>query len=415
MTKKLTVAKIEAANPQNTTKPIWCNDPIGFGIRINKGGSKAFIFRYRMEASRLSVTQTETIGRYKNKSGKGVWSLPEARKKAKDLLELVRQGKNPKELKKARLNEHTVESLCKEYIEKGMGHKKPSTIKTDIGRINAHIIPLLGNKKITELKRMHIRDFLDNVRDGATASIVKTKLRGVSRITGGAGTATRTTRLLGGILSYAVERDYLQHNVVHGVPKFPDKKMQNMMTKDDVERLGQALENSSANPMAIKILQILYFTGLRRGEVEKLKWAQISIENATISLDDSKTGAKELMINSIVVDMLGNIEKHDNSEYVFPAVKGTGYYQGTPKVWRKIRTEAKIPKIRIHDLRHNFASSMASNGMTALMIKNVMKHSQLSSTERYTHIYSDPQREATDQTGNILLDRLKPSPPFTPT
>jgi len=415
MTKKLTVAKIEASNPQNTVRPIWCNDPIGFGIRINKGGSKAFIFRYRMEASRLSVTQTETIGRYKDKSGKGVWSLPEARKKAKDLVELVRQGKNPKELKKARLNEHTVESLCKEYIEKGMGHKKPSTIKTDIGRINAHIIPLLGNKKITEIKRMHIKEFLNDVRDGATAKTVKTKSRGVSRITGGAGTATRTTRLLGGIFSYGVERDYLQHNVVHGVPKFPDKKMQNMLTNDDVERLGQALENSTANPMAIKILNILYFTGLRRGEVEKLKWSQISLENATISLDDSKTGARDLMINQIVVDILRKIEKHDDSEYVFPAVRGSGYYQGTPKVWREIRTEAKIPQIRVHDLRHNFATSMASDGMTGLMIKNVMKHKQLSSTERYTHIYSDPQRQATDQTGKTLHDRLKPSSPFTPT
>ena len=145
----------------------------------------------------------------------------------------------------------TVADLCREYLEmaeagliigrKGLP-KKASTLEIDRGRIARHIVPLLGKKPLRDLASADVKRFLEAVASGKTAAIVKTKPRGVARVTGGTTAAVRSVGLLGGMLTYAKEVGYIEHNPARGIRKPADKRRSFRLTSEEYRSLGQALE-----------------------------------------------------------------------------------------------------------------------------------------------------------------------------
>jgi integrase len=328
------------------------------------------------------------------------WTADAARQEAKKLLGRVANGEDPAKTKQDQKKQLTLSELCDLYLEQGVRTKKQSTIDTDKGRIERHIKPLLGKRKINQITKADVKRFLNDVASGKTAKDIKTKKFGRAIVRGGEGTATRTVGLLGGIFSFAIDAGLLEFNPAHGVKRFKDKKGERFLSAAELKRLGDALvqaEEIGLNFYGIQIIRLLILTGARKGEIEKLKWSELDFENGYMRLQDSKTGQKALPLNAPALEVVSSIPREGTSRFVFPAETGPNHYQGTPKVWRKIRDLANLEDVRMHDLRHSFASIAVSGGASLPLVGALLGHADAATTQRYAHFHSDPVKLASEK------------------
>lgn len=169
--------------------------------------------------------------------------------------------------------------------------------------------------------------------------------------------------------------------------------------------MGNALrqaEEEGENPTALAILKLLIFTGARKGEIEVLKWSDIDFQTGHLRLSDSKTGQKVIPLNAGALKILSELDRLEGTDYVFPAYRGNGHYEGTPKVWKRIRKAAGIEDVRLHDLRHSFASIAVSGGASLPIIGSLLGHTNSATTQRYAHLNDDPLRAATEAIGGKI-------------
>ncbi len=260
---------------------LWDSTLKGFGVRVRDGGVKAYIIKYRMGNGRSSPACKFTIGKHGSP-----WTPDSARREAERLLALINQGIDPAKQRNVEKESMTVATLCEAYFAEGCGNKKPSTLLSDRGRVDRHIIPLLGKKKAKDVTRTDITRFLQDVATGKTAIEQKTSLRGVARVTGGKGTATRTVGLLGGIFSFAVEQGIREDNPVHGVKRYKDHKNERFLSAVEVAALGEAISVMEAGDTLTALqataIRLLLFTGCRKSEILSLKWSYIDFDRGYI-------------------------------------------------------------------------------------------------------------------------------------
>jgi hypothetical protein len=224
---KLTKTVVDAAQPRRSQFTLWCSELKGFGVFIHPTGRRTYFVDYR---NAQNIRRRITIGRH------GVVTAEEARRLALAALGEVARGEDPADQRFQRRKAMTMRDLCERYLMaaeqglilgKGNRPKKPSTLCTDRSRIERHIVPLLGSKLVIDLTTPDINRFLREVASGKTARIEKTKkLRGKSVVRGGLGAASRTTGLLGGILSYAVSEGIIEANAARGVKRPADNRRQ---------------------------------------------------------------------------------------------------------------------------------------------------------------------------------------------
>lgn len=408
MSGKLTKAAIDAAFPKDVDYFLWDRELKGFGIKIARGGRKSYVCKYRVGNGRSAPTRRMTIGAHGSP-----WTVDEARAAARKLLGRAAIGEDPAKEKQDEKKQITVAQLCDFYLEDGVGTKKASTIATDRGRIERHIKPLLGGNKVRDVTRADIKRFLRDVANGKTSTDQKTGLRGRAIVTGGKGTATRTVGLLGGIFSFAVDCGLIELNPVHGVKRFADRKGQRYLNQQELTALGQALadgDERGMNPQALAILKLLVFTGARKGEIETLRWDAVDFEGGYLRLADSKTGQKAIPLNAGAQEILRNIPRLEGTPFVFPARRGEGHYEGVPKVWRKVRKMAGLQDVRLHDLRHSFASIAVSGGASLPIIGALLGHTHSATTQRYAHLQDDPLKAASEAIGNEIATAINSSP-----
>ncbi|MGJ8562464.1 MAG: tyrosine-type recombinase/integrase [Alphaproteobacteria bacterium] len=402
-TSTLTKARIDRAAPKQKDYFLWDGDLTGFGLKVSKGGRKSYVVKYRVGTGRKAPSKRMTIGQHGSP-----WTVKLARDEARKILGRVANGENPAEDRQAEKKQLTVNELCDAYIVKAAKFKKPSTLATDKGRIERHIKPLIGKKRINDITRKHIKRLLNDIADGKTAVDVKTGHRGRAIVKGGKGTASRTVGLLGGIFSYAVDQDLLESNPVRGVKRFADKSNQRFLNQVELLTLGGVLQDADVNPMALAILKLLIFTGARKGEIETLTWKMVDFEGGYLRLPDSKTGEKVIHLNAGALQVLNEYMPMKVSEFVFPAVKGDSYYLGTPKVWKTLKQQAGLSDVRLHDLRHSFASIAVSGGASLPMIGALLGHKNTTTTQKYAHLQDDPIKATNQRVGAILQASLMP-------
>jgi len=370
----------------------WDGELTGFGVRVRPSGSKAFVAVYRT-GGRNTPLRRVTIGAV------GKIEADKAREEAKQIIGQAELGKDRAAEKARARAEKTFGMVCDLYLAEGCETKKVTTLATDRGRIERHIKPLLGKKRIGEITRTDVERFMRDVASGKTAADEKTKARGRAIVEGGKGTATRTVGLLGGIMSFAVARQLRTDNPVRGVKRYADKKGETFLSAAELAKIGTALarlEGEGANPSAIAIIRLLAFTGARKSEIAGLRWSEVDIERGYLRLGDSKTGAKAIPIGTPACEVLSSVAAIEGSHYVFPASSGKGRFQGVEHIWQKVRTAAGFPTLRLHDLRHSFASVGLARGDALAVIGAILGHADVKTTSRYAHLADDPVKKAAD-------------------
>jgi integrase len=401
---KLTKTAVDNAKPEAADWFLWDTELKGFGLKVSKGGRKSYVCQYRTAGGRSGDDRRLTIGQHGSP-----WTVETARSEAKQILGRAANGEDPAQEKQDLKKRLSVAELCDQYLLHGCGTKKASTLATDKGRIERHIKPLIGRKKVQDVTRADVKKFLQDIALGKTATDVKTGKRGRAIVRGGQGTATRTVGLLGGIFAYAVDCGMIDMSPVVGVKRFADKKGNRYLSQQELVALGEALRKAEAegeNPSALAILKLLVFIGARKGEIETLKWSEVDFASGYLKLADSKTGQKAIPLNAGALQILNDLERLSGNEHVFPAYRGAGHYEGTPKVWQRIRAMASLDDVRLHDLRHSFASIAVSGGASLPIIGALLGHAHSATTQRYAHLSDDPLRAESDAVGNQIAASL---------
>jgi integrase len=384
---------------------IWDSDVKGFGVKVSPSAKKTYIVEYRTSGGRAGFKRRLTIGRHGSP-----WTAETARDEARKILGSVAHGEDPATAKQSLKRRMTISELCDQYAEFGCPLKKASTLATDVGRIKRHIKPLLGNRFVEELTRGDIMKFMQDITNGSTKLDEKTRRRGRSIVRGGKGTASRTVGLLGAIYTYAISCEVVESNPCRGIKRFPDKKCMRFLSQQEIVRLGNALKKASEegeNEKAIAIIKLLAFTGARKGEIEKLKWFEVDLDKHFLRFVDSKTGQKIIPINQAAVAVIAAQKPREGNPFVFPADRSDGFFEGLPKIWRRVRKMAGLEDVRIHDLRHSFASVAVAGGASLPIIGALLGHKDTATTQRYAHLSADPLRAASQAVADAIAIALE--------
>lgn len=417
---KITRTAVENAKPRDKPYFIWCRELTGFGLRIWPNARKIYYVRYRVTKGH-DAKHLYPIGEH------GQVTAEDARKLATVELAKAVAGQNPAKQRKEREKATSVKELCERYLDaadKGMvlgkrrRPKAASTIYVDKGRIKHHIIPLLGKKDVSEITPTMVSKFMRDVMDGKTAKVeVSEKKRGKAVVEGGAGTASRTVGLLGGIMSFAISEGIITTNPVRGVIRPADNKKKRRLSPQEYRLLGNALDQASASGMpeeAIKGIRLLLLTGCRLKEIVELKWAEVDEDNLCFRLKFTKEGDSIRPVGKKVFDILDRIPRKEGNPFVLTSNSGEGHYGGLVGIWnRRFRTIPEIADVTPHTFRHSYASVAAECGHADSLISTLIGHANGTMTSQYVHRLTDEVTNAADVTANAVYKYLTTDQPLS--
>ncbi len=408
---RITKRLVDACEPAD--KPVFIFDESlkGFGLKVNPTGSKNYIVEYRVGAGgRLTRKRRITIGGISN------LTPDQARKKAREYLAAARTGIDPASERSKERKIPDFKSFAYRYLdEEATSRLKPATIQNYEINIRKHAIPFIGPLKLTEITRTEIQQLHSTIGR-------RTKIQ-----------ANRSVETISAVYRYAqtlgiVEEGY---NPTNGIKSFKETPRTRYLSEDEFMRLGAAIRLAetegipwglSANGFTSKhtvkyqnrktvffigatdTIRLLMFTGCRLREILNLTWPEVDLERGLLFLADSKTGARTVVLNQVAMEIL---ERQDRCGiYVFPSEFSDTPRADLNKPWRAIRRHAGVEDLRLHDLRHSFASVGAGAGMGLPIVGALLGHKQAATTERYAHLDASPLRVASDQIGAKIAKAL---------
>ena len=394
VTTKLTKRAVDALVAGPRRYFVWDIELKGYGVRVSPQGRKTYIVRYR------------TIGgadRQLTLAPHGVLTTEEAREEARRALARAAMGGDPQGSKAERRAEMTVRELCELYMEEGTATKKASTLRIDRIRIDRHINPRLGRMKVTDVGRGDIHRLMIDIGKG------RIRAEATPHTRGGRSAAARTVGLLGGIFNFAVDMGYVDASPVKGVKRYPDNRRDRFLSPAELARLGDVLarlERDGRDPRHIAILRLLALTGARKNEIARLRWSELDLDRGMLRLKDSKTGPKVIPLGAAALELIAAIPPN-GSRYLFPDRKHPDQpTRNLDWAWVRIREAADLEDLRIHDLRHTFASAGLSSGEGLPLIGKLLGHAHISTTSRYAHLADDPIRAAADRISRNVAEAL---------
>ncbi|MDX2143208.1 MAG: site-specific integrase [Rhodospirillaceae bacterium] len=406
---KITKRVVDAAKAADKDYVLWDEEIQGFGLRVYVSGRKSYIVQYRKHGR----SRRYAIGLH------GRLSPDEARKQAKILMGHIVTGGDPAEERAMIQRDPTIHELCDAYVKDGpmwRPRKKESSWKTDRRAIERHIRPLLGNRKLSSLTKVDVQQFQADIAAGKTAMKEWTGFRGKAIVRGGPGIAARTTALLRAIINFAVDRGLRPDNPARNIQLHKTRRCERFLSSEELTRLGQVLTAEEAKPESkpsVAAIRLLVFTGCRKSEILTLRWRFVDWEQSLLRLPDSKTGAKVVPLGKPALDLLRSLPQIENEPFVFPSPRQGRHLVGLQKVWERVREAAYLPGVRLHDLRHSFASMAIAGGYSLYMVGKVLGHKDSRTTEIYAHIGADPLKEVANETAAKLAGFLN-APPLKP-
>lgn len=364
----------------------WDDELRGFGVRFKPTGVGAYIIQYRNVEGR---SKRLTLGSVTELTAE------EARKLARAKLSDVAQGGDPVEEKRAVRAAATVGEVCDWYLEKAesgelLGRRRrpisKKTLELDRSRIETHVRPLLGDRKVQSLKLIDIERFQADVVAGKTAK-PRSGRGGVT--TGGAGVAGRTVGMLHTIFEHAGRLSIISSNPAKGVRKVStDNKLERRLSLREIAALGKAIgEANEESPVALAAIRLMLLTGFRRMEVLTLERAWIDPEAPCVRFPTTKSGAQLRAIGRPALTLLkAQPAGRADNPYVFPSEIGNGHFVGVVRVLQRLCLTAKLDDVTPHILRHTFASVAGDLGFSELTIAGLLGHTGRGVTQRYIHL-----------------------------
>src|SRR4051812_8146616 len=351
----------------------------------------------RPPVPRPSCSTTRFAGRERRLTigGYPAWSVAAAREQAKSLRRKIDSGEDPLAAKEAERAAATVSELCSRYLSDHASRKR--TAEQDRRYVDKVIVPKFGSRKV--------------------ASITFSDLHGLHRdLTKESGpyAANRVAALVSKMFALAVRWGIRSDNPAKGIERNHEEKRYRYLTGDELRRLTDALA-ACPRQTAANAVRLLLLTGARRGEVLGATWDQFDFETGIWIKPSSHTKQKRehrVPLSAPARQLLAEIrtaaeraakeKKREPSRYVFPARVGSGPMVEIKNAWAGLCKAAKLDGVRLHDLRHTYASVLASAGLSLPVIGALLGHTQPGTTARYAHLFDDPLRAATERVGAIM-------------
>jgi integrase len=386
-TGKINKRAVDALGPGAKDAYLWDATVKGFALKVTPRGTKTYLFEYK---DRSRKTRRVTIGHH------GVITADQAREKAKTLAAEVELGGDPASDRKKHRSAPTVSDLSDLWLSDHVSaRRKAKTLHDYQGWVDRHIVPEIGSMKVSDVQVRDVEKIVGDLSDRPT-------------------TANRVLAVISSMFTFAIRQHLVRDNPARGIEKNQERKRKRHLSAEELLRLGDVLlaaEERGDNQAGIDAVRFLLFTGMRRGEVETFRWNFVDWHHGRVHLPDSKTGEKTLPLGQPAIDLLSLIRQQqhqtgafDEGGYVFPGEKG--HLVGLPKMWRKWRAEAGLEDVRIHDLRHSFASVGASSGTPLFVIGGILGHKSTATTDRYAHLQDDPARTAADSISTSIAAAL---------
>ena len=389
--RKLTQRTIERAQPGAARFYINDADIKGFRLAVFPSGRKIFYFRYRVGGGRGAAQREAKIGEHPSMKAEA------ARRIAAEWMADVAKGGDPAGERRARRVAPRMGECFDRYLrEHARPHKKPASVANDERLIEKRLRPALERHKVAELKRAQVADL--------HRALAKTPYE-----------ANRALALLSKCLNLAEVWGWRPDgsNPCRHVKKFREDMRKRFLSPAELAALGQALRCAEAGEIgvvssyAIAAIRLLMFTGARKGEILGLQWNWIDWEKGRASLPDSKTGAKTLILSPPALAILQSLPRVDGNPHVLPGGKPGEHLVNPDKTWRLIREAAGLGDVRLHDLRHTYASVGAGGGLSLAIIGALLGHTQAQTTARYAHLADDPLRVAAASIGERIAAALE--------
>ncbi|MFD1193809.1 tyrosine-type recombinase/integrase [Seohaeicola saemankumensis] len=359
----------KAETPDQGSKIHYDEGLPGFGLRVTKAGSKAFVLNYTINRRERRMT----IGGYP------AWSAAAAREEAKRIRRLIDQGQDPLEERNQRKSAPTVRDLWEEYERIHLPTLSQRSRMDQRSMWQKYILPDLKSVQVREISSRHV----DSLH---------------AKISGVGGTrANRVLEVLRKALNLAIRWGWIEKNPADGFRRNPEHQRERYMTAEEYERVFSALERMP-NQRAANAIRLLILTGARRGEVLSLEWTDLDLERGIWNRPPHKSKdrkAKRIPLSNEALLLLRSMQEVADSAYLFPTSTGS-HLPDLNKPWAWLRKETALRELRIHDLRHSFASVLISGGETLETIGKLLGHSQHQTTLRYAHLMDDPLRRAAD-------------------
>ena len=403
---------------QGSEVVLWDDQLAGFGVRARVGGAKSYVVRFRPGGGRRAPLRTYTIGKHGSP-----WTPDQARQEAERVLALVKQGGDPQaERIKARVGA-TLREFGGAALADLKTKRKPRTV-VEYGRLLDKLAyPAIGGRKVADIGRSDIARLHSSLR--------RTRYQ-----------ANRVLAVLSKVFSLA-ERDGLRpvgSNPCRHIEKFQEVERERMLSTIELAALGDAIAGFDGSLYVVGAIRLMLLTGARRSEILGLQWAWIDLNRGEARLPDSKTGIKTLHLPPPALKVLVGLPRIEGNPHVIVGNRNGAALVNITKRWKAIRNVAtvsvwgaseqepvaalvaglaqrlgrrptaeecrvaaqrakiELPRglddLRLHDLRHAYASVAASSGTGLLLIGKILGHTQAKTTQRYAHLQADPVKAA---------------------
>ena len=383
---KLTKRTVDALKPHpGRDLVVFDSELSGFGVRVKPSGRKSYLIQYRNAGGR---SRRLTI------SGHGRLTADEARDQAKQLLAAAARGQDPAEERHLALRAPTVAQLAALYVERHARPRKKTAI-ADESMLRRYVLPAFGTRKVDAITAGDVARLHHALGDKPLA-------------------ANRVLALISVMFNLADSWGLRApgSNPCRHLKRYPERKRERFLGAEEVQRLGTVLAEAQGveHPSALAAIRLLLLTGARRSEILTLKWEHVDLERFALRLPDSKTGAKVIALGAAAAALLASLDRCDGNPYVCWGNSDGGHFNGLQHVWQRLRRRAQLPEVRLHDMRHSYASFGAAAGMGLPILGALLGHKQPITTARYAHLANDPLRAAADRISGEIAAALDQRP-----
>ncbi len=390
---RITKRSVDAAKPGSRDVYLWDDDLSGFGLKVTPAGRKVYLVQYRL-GGRGGRTRRVTIGPH------GALTPEQARSEARRTLGLVASGNDPAAIRQQGKDQPVLGSLLDQFLVDHADAKLKASTAAEYRRIaRLHVPASLRRRPVTDIERADVARLHLSLKDKPYQG-------------------NRTLALLSKFFNWSEKHGYRPDgsNPCRHVEKYREARRERFLSAQELARLGDVLADAendgSESPFVIAAVRLLTLTGARLSEILTLKWGHVDFENAALRLPDSKTGQKSIYLNAPALEVLSSLPRLDGNPFVICGERQGTHLVNLQKPWRRIRAAAGLGDVRIHDLRHSFASVAAASGQSLYVIGSLLGHSQPQTTSRYAHLSADPLRAASEAVGQRIggAMKLKKSP-----